>query len=151
MIKIITNMPPRNSAIMHPLLDGMDKIEAFRRDVVAILCKASEMTCGPTRVCPREFSRILWPITVSGSSRASVGANRSTPYFCFLETKIGFLGNKNSFPRIVGNKNSFPTYSIVTKPRVPPSQSCRNLQFSAAGLSNFWRERHFSKSPVAKS
>ncbi len=36
MIKIITNMPPpRNSAIKRPLLDGMDKIEAFCRDVVA--------------------------------------------------------------------------------------------------------------------
>ncbi len=151
MIKIITNMPPRNSAIMRPQLDGMDKIKAFRRNVVAIVHEASEMTRGPTRVCPHEFSRILQPITVSGSSRASVGANRSTPYFCFLETKICFLGNKNSFPRIVGNKNSFPTYSIVTRPRVPPSQSCRNLRFSASGLSNFWHERHFSKSPVAKS
>jgi hypothetical protein len=29
------------------------------------------------------------------------------------ETKIRFLGNENSFPRIVGNENSFPTYSIV--------------------------------------
>ncbi len=135
---------------MRPLLDGMDKIEAFRRDVVAIVCEANEMTRGPTRVCPHEFSRILRPITVSGSSRASVGANRSTPYFCFLETKICFLGNENSFPRIVGNENSFPTYSIVTKPQVPPSQSCRNLRFSASGLSNFWRKRHFSKSPVAK-
>ena len=122
---------------MRPLLDGMDKIEAFRRDVVAIVREASEMTCGPTRVCPHKFSRILWPITVSGSLQASVGANRSTPYFCFLETKIRFPGNKNSFPRIVGNKNSFPTYLIVTRPRVPPSQSCRNLRFSASGLSDF--------------
>ncbi len=79
MIKIITNMPPRNSAIMRPLLDGMDKIEAFHRNVVAIVCEASEMTRGPTRVCPHEFSRILRPSTVSGSSRASVGVNRSTP------------------------------------------------------------------------
>ncbi len=71
--------------------------------------------------------------------------------FHFLETKIRFLVNKNSFPRIVGNENLFPTYSIVTRPRVPPSQSCRNLRFSASGLSNFWRERHCSKSPVAKS
>ena len=55
MIKIITNMPPRNSAIMSPLLDGMDKIEAFRRDVVAIVREASEMTRGPTRVCPHSF------------------------------------------------------------------------------------------------
>jgi hypothetical protein len=152
MIKIITNMPPHNSAIMRPLLDGMDKIEAFRRDVVAIVCEASEMTCGPTRVCPHEFSCILRPITVSGSLQASVGANRSTPYFRFLETKIRFLemkicflGNENSFPRIVGNKNSFPTYSIVTRPCVPPSQSCRNLRFSASGLSDFWRERHFQR------
>ncbi len=151
MIKIITNMPPRNSAIMRPLLDGMDKIKAFRRDVVAIVREASEMTRGPTRVCPHKFSRILQPITVSGSSQASVGVNQSTPYFCFLETKIRFLGNENLFPRIVGNENSFPTYSIVTRPRVPPSQSCRNLRFSVSGLSNFWRERHFSKSPVAKS
>ncbi len=59
MIKIITNMPPRNSAIMRPLLDGMDKIKAFRGDVVAIVCEASEMTRGPTRVCPHEFSCIL--------------------------------------------------------------------------------------------
>ncbi len=81
-------MPPRNSAIMRPLLDGMDKIKTFRRDVVAIVCKASEMTRGPTCVCPHKFSCILRPITVSGSSRASVGANRSTPYFCFPETKI---------------------------------------------------------------
>ncbi len=79
MIKIITNMPPRNSAIMRPLLDGMDKIEAFCRDVVAIVREVSEMTQGPTRVCPHEFSRILRPITVSGLSRAGVGANRSTP------------------------------------------------------------------------
>jgi hypothetical protein len=50
--------------------------------------------------------------------------------FCFLETKICFLGNKNSFPRIVGNENLFPTYLIVTRPRVPPSQSCRNLRFA---------------------
>jgi hypothetical protein len=50
--------------------------------------------------------------------------------FCFLETKIRFLGIENSFPRIVGNENLFPTYSIVTRPRVPPSQSCRNLRFS---------------------
>ncbi len=78
MIKIITNMPPRNSAIMRLLLDGMDKIEAFRRDVVAINREASEMTRGPTRVCPHEFSRIVrtgrgqkyhpgwyfWPTTV---------------------------------------------------------------------------------------
>ena len=99
MIKIITNMPPRNSAIMRPLLDGMDKIEAFRHDVVAIVRKASEMTRGPTRVCPHGFSRILRPITVSGSLRAHVGANRSTPYIHFLETKIRFLGgNENLFP-----------------------------------------------------
>ena len=58
-IKITNNMPPRNSAIILPLLDGMGKIEAFRHDVVAIVCKASEMTCGPTRVSPHEFSRIL--------------------------------------------------------------------------------------------
>ncbi len=79
MIKIITNMRPRNSAIMRPLLDGMDKIEAFCRDFVAIVREASEMTCGPTCVCPHEFFRILRPITVSGSSQASVGANQSTP------------------------------------------------------------------------
>ncbi len=79
MIKIITNMPPRNSAIMRPLLDGMDKIEAFRRDVVAIIREASEMTRGLTCVCPHKFSHILRPITVSGSSQAGVGANRSTP------------------------------------------------------------------------
>ncbi len=79
MIKIITNMPPCNSAIMRPLLDGMDKIEAVRRDVVAIVCEASEMTRGPTRVCPHKFSHILRPITVSGSSQASMGANRYTP------------------------------------------------------------------------
>ncbi len=59
MIKIITNMPPCNSAIMRPLLDCMDKIKAFCRDVVAIVCEASEMTRGPTRVSPHEFSRIL--------------------------------------------------------------------------------------------
>ncbi len=145
MIKISTNMPPRNSAIMRPLLDGMDKIKAFCCDVVAIIRDASEMTHGPTCVCPHEFSRILWPITVSGSSRASVGANRSTPYCRFLETKIRFLGNKNSFPRIVGNENLFPTYSKVTKPRVPPSQSCRNLRFSASGLSNFLVRAPFFK------
>ncbi len=50
--------------------------------------------------------------------------------FRFLEKKNHFLGNENLFPRIVGNENSFPTYSIVTRPRVPPSQSCRNLRFS---------------------
>jgi hypothetical protein len=33
---------------------------------------------------------------------------------------------------------------------VPPSQSFRNLRFSALGLSNFRHERHFLKSPVAK-
>jgi hypothetical protein len=54
--------------------------------------------------------------------------------FCFLETKIHFLGNKNLFPRIIGNENSFPTYLIVTRPRVPPRQSCRNLRF--AGISS---------------
>ena len=75
----MTNMPPRDSANMCPLLDGMDKIKAFRRDVVAIVRKASEMTRGLSHVCPHEFSRILLPITVSGSLRASVGANRSTP------------------------------------------------------------------------
>ncbi len=55
-------MPPRNSAIIFPLLDGMGKIEAFRRDVVAIVREASEMTRGPTRVSPHEFSHILWSI-----------------------------------------------------------------------------------------
>ncbi len=43
---------------MHPLLDGMGKIEAFRRDVIAIVREASEMTRGPTCVCPHEFSRM---------------------------------------------------------------------------------------------
>ncbi len=52
-------MPPRNSAIILPLLDGIGKIEAFRRDVVAIVREASEMTRGPTCVSPHEFSRIL--------------------------------------------------------------------------------------------
>ncbi len=47
-----------NSAIILPLLDGMGKIEAFRRDVVAIVRKASEMTRGLTRVSPHEFSLI---------------------------------------------------------------------------------------------
>jgi hypothetical protein len=55
-------MPPGNSAIILPLLDGMGKIEAFRRDVVAIVCEASEMTCGPSLVSPHKFSRILWSI-----------------------------------------------------------------------------------------
>jgi hypothetical protein len=58
-IKITNNMPPRNSAIILPLLDGMGKIEAFRRNVVAIVREASEMTRGPTRVSPHEFSCIL--------------------------------------------------------------------------------------------
>ncbi len=58
-IKITNNMPPRNSAIILPLLDSMGKIEAFCRDVVAIICEASEMTRGPTRVSPHKFSRIL--------------------------------------------------------------------------------------------
>ena len=58
-IKITNNMPPRNSAIILPLLDGMGKIEAFRRDVVAIVREASEMTRGPTRVSPHKFSCIL--------------------------------------------------------------------------------------------
>ncbi len=48
-----------NSAIILPLLDGMGEIEAFRRDVVAIIRVASEMTRGLTRVSPHEFSRIL--------------------------------------------------------------------------------------------
>ncbi len=48
-----------NSAIILPLLDGMGEIEAFRRDVIAIIREASEMTRGPTRVSPHEFSRIL--------------------------------------------------------------------------------------------
>ncbi len=61
-IKITNNMLPRNSAIIFPLLDGMGKIEAFRRDVVAIICEASEMTRGPTHVSPHKFSRILWSI-----------------------------------------------------------------------------------------
>ncbi len=64
---------------------------------------------------------------------------------------VDALRNKKAFPRIVGNKNSFPTYLLVTTPRVPPSQSCRNLRFSASGLRDFWRERHFSRSPVVKS
>ncbi len=110
---------------MRPLLDGMDKIKAFRRNVLAIVREASEMTCGPTRVCPHKFSRILWPITVSGSLQASVGANRSTPYFCFLETKIRFLGNENPFPRIVGNETSIPKYSIVTNPKLKTANSGR--------------------------
>ncbi len=42
----MTNMPPHDSANMHPLLDGMDKIKAFCRDVVAIVREASEMTRG---------------------------------------------------------------------------------------------------------
>jgi hypothetical protein len=125
MIKIMTNMPPRDSANMRPLLDGMNKIEAFCRDVVAIVREASEMTRVPTRVCPHEFSCILRSITVSGSSQASVGANRSTLYFLFLEIKIHFLGNENSFPRIVGNENSFPTYSIVTNPKLKTANSGR--------------------------
>ncbi len=61
-IKITNNMPPLNSAIILPLLDGMGKIEAFRRDVVAIVREASEMNHGPTRVSPHEFSCILWSI-----------------------------------------------------------------------------------------
>ncbi len=48
-----------NSAIILPLLDGMGKIEAFRRDVVAIVREASETTHGPARVSPHEFSHIL--------------------------------------------------------------------------------------------
>ena len=52
-------MPPLNSAIILPLLDGMGKIEAFRRDVVVIVREASEMTRGPTRVSPHKFSHIL--------------------------------------------------------------------------------------------
>ncbi len=55
-------MPPRNSAIILPLLGGMGKIEAFCRDVVAIVRKASEMTRGPTCVSPHEFSRLLQSI-----------------------------------------------------------------------------------------
>ncbi len=47
-IKNTNNMPPRNSAIILLLLDGMGKIEAFFRDVIAIVRKASEMTRGPT-------------------------------------------------------------------------------------------------------
>ncbi len=58
-IKITNNMPPRNSAIILPLLDGMGKIEAFCRNVIAIIREASEMTRGPTRVSPHEFSCIL--------------------------------------------------------------------------------------------
>ena len=58
-IKITNNMPPRNSAIILPLLDRMGKIEAFCRDVAAIVREASEMTRGPTRVSPHKFSRIL--------------------------------------------------------------------------------------------
>ncbi len=69
MIKNITNMPPRNSAIMRPQLDGMDKIKAFRRDVVAIVREASEMTCGPTGVSPHEFSRILRSIKKNSIKR----------------------------------------------------------------------------------
>ncbi len=61
-IKITNNMPPCNGAIILPLLDCMGKIEAFRCDVVAIVREASEMTRGPTRVSPYEFSRILWSI-----------------------------------------------------------------------------------------
>jgi hypothetical protein len=76
MIKIMTNTPPCDSANMRPLLDGMDKIKAFCRDVIAIVCKASEMTRGPTRVCPHKFSCILRPITVSGSSRGRTGLPR---------------------------------------------------------------------------
>ncbi len=48
-----------NSAIILPLLDGMGKIEAFRRDVVEIIREASKMTRGPTRVSPHKFSLIL--------------------------------------------------------------------------------------------
>jgi hypothetical protein len=48
-----------NSAIILPLLDGMGEIEAFCRDVVAIIREASEMTRGLTPVSPHEFSRIL--------------------------------------------------------------------------------------------
>ena len=59
MIKIMTNMPPRDSANMRLLLDGMDKIEAFRCHVVAIIREASEMTRGPTRVSPHDFTRVL--------------------------------------------------------------------------------------------
>jgi hypothetical protein len=51
-----------NSAIILPLLDGMGKIKAFCRDVVAIVREASQMTRGPTPVSPHEFSRILWSI-----------------------------------------------------------------------------------------
>ena len=64
--------------------------------------------------------------------------------FRFLETKIRFLGNENSSPRIVGNENLFPTYSIVTRPRVPFSQSCRNLRFACISsgtppIITFWK------------
>jgi hypothetical protein len=52
-------MPPLNSAIILPLLDGVGKIEAFCRNVVAIVREASEMTRGLTHVSPHEFSRIL--------------------------------------------------------------------------------------------
>ncbi len=48
-----------NSAIILPLLDSMGKIEAFCRDIVAIVREASERTRGPTRVGPHEFSLIL--------------------------------------------------------------------------------------------
>ncbi len=58
-IKITNNMPLCNSAIILPLLDGMGKIEALLCDVVAIVCKASEMTRRPTRVSPHDFTRIL--------------------------------------------------------------------------------------------
>jgi hypothetical protein len=63
--------------------------------------------------------------------------------FCFLETKIHFLGNKNSFPRIVGNKNLFPTYSIVNKatsatpPILPEFAVCRHLEWYSSYLSHF--------------
>jgi hypothetical protein len=95
MIKIITNMLPRNSAIMRPLLDGMDKIKAFRRDVLAIIREASKMTCGQTRVCPHEYfgqsqyrdhREPVWGRT--GLPRIFVSWKRK---FVSQETKIRFL------------------------------------------------------------
>ena len=54
---------PCNSVIILPLSDDMDKIKAFRHDVITIACKASEKTCGWTCFCPHEFTHLLRSIT----------------------------------------------------------------------------------------
>ncbi len=51
--------------------------------------------------------------------------------YCYIfRTHLEWYSSYLSHPRIVGNKFLFPTYSIVTRPRVPPRQSCRNLRFA---------------------